>query len=142
MTNTEHKTDEEAAEKAGYTGFNIKGDFKAPGAQIAARDFIAYEGPQTVVGIDEAFAPLFAQIKQAPQPEPVRAEAKQKAEMLKTEVEKGNEANDDRMATLMDELVALIPGAVQTIVAMFGQPILSGLVGPVTKFVLNRIKPK
>jgi hypothetical protein len=69
-------------------------------------------------------------------------EAMQKAEELKKEVAKGKEANDGVMAKIVDGLVALVPGAVGAVVGMFATPILGGIAGPVTKFVLDKIQGK
>jgi hypothetical protein len=63
----------------------------------------------------------------------------QKAEALKDEVTKGKDANDDRIGGLLDDLVKLAPNAVSAIGAAFGQPILAGIAGPVTKFILSRL---
>jgi hypothetical protein len=46
------------------------------------------------------------------------------------------------MADIVDGLVALVPGAVGSVVSMFATPILGGIAGPVTKYVLNKIQRK
>jgi hypothetical protein len=66
----------------------------------------------------------------------------QKAEELKKEVAKGKEANDGVMAKIVDGLVALVPGAVGAVVGMFATPILGGLAGEATKYVLDKIQGK
>ena len=45
------------------------------------------------------------------------------------------------MAKFVESIVALVPGAVSAVVGAFGTPILGGIVGPVTKYVLDRIRP-
>jgi len=40
----------------------------------------------------------------------------------------------------VDGLVAMVPGTVGAVVSMFATPILSGIAGPVTKFVLGKLK--
>jgi len=87
--------------------------------------------------IHNALQPVAAAIKAAP-PEQ-RAEAESKLELLKTEAAKGDEAEDGVVAKLVKGLVKLVPSAVSAVVSAFGTPILSGLAGPVTKFVLEEI---
>jgi len=90
--------------------------------------------------IDRLFAPLMNILRDAP-PEK-RDEAIEKAEELKIEVVKGKDADDSRMAKLLDGLVGLVPGAVSAVVSTFASPILAGIAGPVTKFVLDKIQGK
>ncbi len=71
-----------------------------------------------------------------------RDDAVQVAEELKAEVAKGKNADDGRMGKLIDGFIGLAPGAVSVVVAAFGSPILAGIIGPVTKFVLDRIQGK
>ena len=62
---------------------------------------------------------------------------------MKTEVAKGKNADDSVVAKLIDGLVAL-----QLRMSHFGGngdiriPVLSGLVGPATKYVLDKIQGK
>lgn len=90
--------------------------------------------------LEKLFTPLIAAVRQAP-PEK-QAEAEQKAEALKTELAKGKDANDSVVGKLVDGLVDLVPGAVSAVVSMFATPILGGVAGPVTKFVLDKIQGK
>lgn len=90
--------------------------------------------------LKQLFAPLMNALQAAP-PEK-QNEAIQKAEELKKEVAKGKEANDGAMARIVDGMVALVPGAVGAVVGMFASPILGGLAGPVTKYVLDKIQGK
>jgi hypothetical protein len=39
-------------------------------------------------------------------------------------------------------LAGLVPGAVSALVSAFASPVIGGLAGPVTKFVLDRIQGK
>lgn len=71
-----------------------------------------------------------------------RPEAEKALQELQGELAKGENANDSRTAKLVDGLVALVPGAVSGVVAAFASPILAGIVGPVTKFVLDKIQGK
>ena len=90
--------------------------------------------------LDRLFAPLMNVLREAP-PEK-RDEAIEKAEALKNEVAKSKDADDSRMAKLLDGLVELVPGAVSALVSAFASPILGGIAGPVTKFVLDKIQRK
>lgn len=71
-----------------------------------------------------------------------RNEAIQSAAALEQEVSKGENANDEIVGGLIQDLVDLVPSAVSAIVAVFGKPILAGIVGPATKYVLKRIGAK
>jgi integral membrane sensor domain MASE1 len=44
------------------------------------------------------------------------------------------------MAKLVDGLVGLVPGAVSAVTSAFASPLLAAVVGPVTRFVLGRLK--
>jgi hypothetical protein len=68
-----------------------------------------------------------------------REEATQRAEQLKEELNKGKAANDEKIGGLLDDLAKLLPNAVNAIGAVFGQPLLAGLAGPVTTFILKRL---
>ena len=89
-------------------------------------------------------AALFAPLEQAVQSAPAdnQAEAQEKLQDLEAEVAKGDEADDSRMAGLINDLVDLVPGAVGATVSVFASPILGGIAGPVTDFVLKRIGAK
>jgi uncharacterized caspase-like protein len=88
--------------------------------------------------LERLFAPLVSLVQE--QPPDKRGQAEQKVEQLKEEVAKGKSRDDSRMGRLIQGLVDLVPGAVGTVVSMFATPILGGLAGPVTKFVLDGLK--
>jgi hypothetical protein len=89
--------------------------------------------------LETLFAPLIiAVINQAPTDKQV--DAIQQVEELKAEVTKGDQAEDSRIGRIVDGLVTMVPGAVGAIVGMFATPILSGIAGPVTKYVLDKFK--
>jgi len=90
--------------------------------------------------LNQLFAPLMSALGAAP-PEK-QNEAMQKAEELKKEVAKGKDANDRVMAKIVDGLAALVPSAVGTVVGMFATPILGGLAGEATQYVLDKIQGK
>jgi hypothetical protein len=108
------------------------------GGNIIGRDQIITEG---VSGrdLESLFAPVLALVaEQAPSDK--RAAAVQQVQELKAEVAKREQADDSKVATIVDGLVGLVPQAVGAIVSTFAMPILSGIAGPVTKFVLNRLQ--
>jgi len=122
-------------------GVNISGSTVHIGGDVVGRDKITnvttgLSGDQ----LNQVFAPLLSALRAA-SPEK-QTEAIQKAEELKKEVAKGKEANDSVMAKIVDGLAALVPGAVGAVVGMFATPILGGIAGPVTKFVLDKIQGK
>lgn len=87
------------------------------------------------------FAPLLAVVAQQTTTDKQGA-AMQQVEELKLEVAKGKQANDGRIGRLIDNLVNIVPGAVESVVNMFSTPILGSITGPVTKFVLDKINPR
>lgn len=89
--------------------------------------------------LEPLFATLLASVAQHTSAEK-RDAAVQKVEELKQEVAKGKDANDSRIATIIDGLTAMVPGAVGAVVSTFASPILGGIAGPVTRFVLGKIK--
>lgn len=121
--------------KAGQSGgVNISGGTVNVGGDIVGGSKIQYQG----IGkeqLEELFKPAAQAVAQHP-------EAQQKLEELKTEVSKGKKADDSVMAKLVDGIVGLAPGAVSAVVSAFGSPLLGGIAGPVTKFVLNKIQGK
>ncbi len=71
-----------------------------------------------------------------------RPAAEQLVQDLQAETAKGEAANDSRLGKLIDGLTGLVPTAVSAVVATFTSPILAAVVGPVTKFVLEKIQGK
>jgi hypothetical protein len=88
--------------------------------------------------LNEIFGPLLNALHDAPPDK--QKDARQKAEVLRLEVAKGEKAEDTVVAKLVDSLVKLVPSAVSAVIGMFATPILSGIAGPVTKFALDRMK--
>ena len=43
------------------------------------------------------------------------------------------------MTRLIDGIIGLAPGALKSLAAAFGTPLLSGVAGPVTQFLLNKL---
>ena len=67
-----------------------------------------------------------------------QAAAMQQIEALTEELAKGKEADDSRIARILDELARMVPGAVAAVASAFANPLLSGLAGPVTEFLLGQ----
>ena len=88
--------------------------------------------------LEQLFAPLMQTVLTAP-PE-VRDHAVEKVVALEREAAKADKADDSRMARLIDGLIELVPGAVCAVTSAFANPILAGLTGPVTKFILDKLK--
>lgn len=126
--------EEKARNQSG--GVNISGGHVTVGGDIIGRDKIVFSHAQ----IDEIFRPLTEAVRAAPLEK--QQEAAQKVEVLKSEVAKGKDANDSVMGKLVDGIVGLVPGAVSAMVGAFATPILGGVAGPVTKFVLDKLQGK
>jgi hypothetical protein len=90
--------------------------------------------------LNALFAPLLETIQHVPAEK--QDTAQQKVQTLQVEVAKGTQADDSRMAELIDDLIDLVPSAVSAIVSTFASPLLAGIVGPVTHFVLKRTGAK
>jgi hypothetical protein len=90
--------------------------------------------------LERLFAPIMAAAQQADPAQ--RQAAEQTAQELKAEAGKGKQADDTRLARLIDGLVGLVPAAVTAVVSAFASPILAGVAGPVTQYVLQKISGK
>ena len=118
-------------------GVNIHGGtISTGGGDIIGRDKFV----NTSREIEEALRPLTDAVKDAPREK--RAEALVKLGELKTEAAKGEKRDDSVVAKLVDQLVDLVPGAASAAVSAFGTPILGAIAGPVTEFVLGKIRSK
>jgi hypothetical protein len=119
-------------------GVNISGTVGAVGGDIVGRDKIS--GVASAAALDDLLRPVLDAIKAAPSEAQPEAEAKLTA--LKQEAAKGKDANDGVIAKLVDGLVGLVPAAASAVVGAFSMPILGGLTGPVTGFVLDKLRGK
>ncbi|MEM7333512.1 MAG: caspase family protein [Chloroflexota bacterium] len=63
-----------------------------------------------------------------------------KVEALKGEVAKGEEADDNKVANLISDIVEAAPTVVEGVVNLFANSIVAKAAGSATKFVLGRIK--
>jgi len=89
--------------------------------------------------LEPLFASLLAAVAQEA-PADKQAAAVQEVEELKAEVAKGKQADDSKMGRIVDGLVSMVPGAIGSVLSMFATPILGGIAGPVTKYVLDKLK--
>jgi hypothetical protein len=120
-------------------GVNISGGTITVGGDVVGRDKIV--GTEiSKVRLDHIFFPLDEAILAAP-PQDQR-EAMQKLDALKSEVAKGKNAKDGVVAKLLEGLAGLVPSAESAIVSAFATPLLGGIAGPATKYVLDRIQGK
>jgi len=91
--------------------------------------------------LERVFADLLKAVQQGASLEQ-QADVVQMVHSLKEEASKGEQVDDNRMAKLIDSLVGLAPSAASAVVSAFASPLLAGIAGPVTKFMLNRIQGK
>jgi hypothetical protein len=119
-------------------GVNNYGTMASGGGDIVGRDKIV--GAPSAAALDIALRPLIEAVKAAP--DETRAEAEKRLDALKEETGKGDDANDDDVADLVDGLVGLMPEAASAVVSAFASPILGGITGPATKFVLRKLRGK
>ena len=112
---------------------NVSGDGVAIGRNAQATVNEGIGGPE--------LAALFAPIIQAAQSGPPgkREQAVQETQLLQVEVAKGKEANDETVAGLVESLVGLVPGAISAVCSAFGSPLLAGIAGPATSYVLKKL---
>jgi hypothetical protein len=105
------------------------------GGDIIGRDKVQYSFPPQLEHIFQSID----QAVEAAAPAK-KTEATEKLRALKAETAKGKSADDSVVAKLVEGLVGLVPGAVSAIVGAFATPILGGVAGPVTKYVLDKIR--
>ena len=87
--------------------------------------------------INQVFQPVEDVIRKAPMDK--QPEALQHLDDLKQEAAKGNQADHGRMTRLIDGVLGLVPAALTSLAAAFGTPLLTGVAGPVTQLLLNKI---
>lgn len=127
-------------------GDKVLGDKTIIGAVSGSIGVIGRVEQSTVtVGVPAAdlerlFAPLLAAVQQVDPP--LRQAAEQITQELKAETGKGKQADDSRLARLVNGLIGLVPGAVAAVVSAFASPILAGVAGPLTQSVLQKISGK
>ena len=87
--------------------------------------------------LSQVFQPVVEAIRSAPATK--QPEALQKLETLKQEAVKGKDADHGVMKKLIDGIVSLAPDALKALAGAFGTPLLSGVAGPVTQFLLSKL---
>jgi hypothetical protein len=126
-----------AADQSG--GVSISGGTVTVGGDVFGGDKIVGTAISNVQ-LDQIFRPIEESVRTAlPANQP---EATQKLEELKSEAAKGKNAKDGTVAKLVEGLVGLVPGAVSAVVSAFATPLLGGVAGPATKYVLDKIQGK
>jgi hypothetical protein len=116
-------------------GVHIEGGTVSVGGDIVGRDKVVNSRE-----LKDVLRPLAEAISTAP-PEN-RADAEAKLEELTREIAKGEKGGDGIVADALDRLVGLVPDAADAAISAFGSPILGAIAGPVTKFVLGKIRHK
>jgi hypothetical protein len=117
-------------------GVNISGSVGSVGGDIVGGN--KNVGVPSAALLDDTLRPVFVAIREVPHQ--AQSEAKAKLVALKQEAAKGKDANDGVIAKLIDGLVELVPGAATAVVSAFATPILGGIAGPVTKYVLDKLR--
>jgi hypothetical protein len=112
---------------------NISGSQGIAIGRGARADVRIKQGP-TVDELAHLFAPLLAEAAW----ENVTAVSQLQA--LKAEVEKGEEADDDKMADLIGDIAEAAPLVVAGIVNLFTNSVVANVAGGATKYVLRRLK--
>ncbi|NMG76773.1 hypothetical protein [Aromatoleum diolicum] len=125
------------------TQVNTAGGAYVGGNVHAGGDFVG--GNKIIYGtlpadLEPLFATLLAAVARRA-PADKRTAAVQQVQELKAEAAKGKDADDGKLGRIIDGLTGMVPGAIGAVVSMFATPILGGIAGPVTKFVLERLKP-
>jgi hypothetical protein len=115
------------------TGSNIS----TGGGDIVGRNKIQHFSSHQM---DDVFGPVRKAVEAAATQD--KRAAEEKLQALKDEVSKGKHADDSVVAKLLEGLVGLVPGAVSSVVGAFTSPVLSGIAGPVTKYVLDKLQGK
>jgi hypothetical protein len=120
-------------------GVNFSGGNVTIGGNVAGRDMLV--GTQvSPVHLEQAFQPVAESIRANAGVN--ETAATQKLEELKKETAKGKDAKDTVVAKLIEGVVGLVPSAVSAVVSAFGTPLLGGIAGPATKYVLDKIQDK
>jgi hypothetical protein len=79
------------------------------------------------------FMPLITQLSQS------YPESLDKARDLQAEAARGEQASDDRLASLIADIADATPAAARTLATIFAQPVVVASAGPATRYILRRI---
>jgi hypothetical protein len=112
---------------------NISGGQGIAIGRGARSDVRIQQGP-TVDELAPLFAPLLAEAARE------NAAAVAQLQALKAEVEKGEEADDDKMADLIGDIAEAAPSVVEGIVNLFTNSVVAKVAGGATKYVLRRLR--
>jgi hypothetical protein len=120
-------------------GVSITGSKVTVGGSIVGGD-LAVGTHSSILHLESAFEPVAESIRSTPGVN--ETAAMQKLEEITKEAAKGENARDIVVAKLIEGLVGLVPGAVSAIVSAFATPLVGGIAGPATKYVLDKIQHK
>jgi hypothetical protein len=84
--------------------------------------------------LNQLFAPLLAEVARH---DPVSVP---QVQALKAEVEKGEEADDEKMADLISEIAEAAPSVVESIVNLFTNSVVAKVAGGATNYILKRLR--
>jgi len=131
-----------------FTGDKVMGN-KVEGDQITVGDIsggqgiaigrnasasVSIEQGLSASELNQLFAPLLTTVAQQDQA------AVAKVQALKTEVNKGEKADDAKMASLIDAIAEAAPTAVEGLVNLFTNSVIAKTTGAATKYVLGKIR--
>ena len=116
-------------------GVNISGG-TVHSQNIAGRDIVV-DTQISTSQLSQIFQPVTEAIRIAPSDK--QPEAIEKLESLKQEVAKGNSADQTVITKLVDGIVDLVPSALKSLASAFATPLLTGVAGPVTQFLLKKL---
>jgi hypothetical protein len=128
-------------------GDKITGDKTTTGSISGSTGIAIGRGSNLIVNTQQGipteqlnalFAPLLQQAQQAP-PEQ-QTILLNKVNQLKEETAKGEKAEDEAVAGLVQDIVDIVPSAVGAITGLFTNSIIAKSAGAATKFVLSRLK--
>lgn len=109
----------------------------AIGSNASAKVTIQQELTEDNLG--DLFAPLLEHVA-LNTPSTHRVTALKKVALLEKELEKGVNAKDETVASLIENLVALLPTVIDPIVVLFANSIIVSRIGSVTIYVLKQIE--
>ena len=84
--------------------------------------------------VNQLFAPLLAQVARE------NITAVPQVQALKAEVEKGEEADDEKIADLISDIAEAVPSIVEGIVNLFTNSVVAKVAGGATNYILKRIR--
>ncbi len=109
----------------------------AIGSNVSAKVTVQQKLAEDDLG--DLFAPLLEHVA-LNTPPTYRVAALGKVGLLEKELEKEVNAKDETVASLIENIVDLVPTAIDPIVSLFANSIIGNSIGSVTKYVLNRIE--